>query len=176
MVPAKRRESSTHPGRSSRALRRMAEREKTARSHPAGLVGGSRLPFSATLHQHDIQALRLNYNELKVRAKGRHRSCWHESPPSSSLLPSERRLYDRDGEALGERMRITGSCNVVELAGSILGDDPGHAPDADPGGRRTGRLQEGDRRPCRDMQESPTWIPSAAVSSSSAAGAARPSR
>jgi hypothetical protein len=56
--------------------------------------------------------LRLNYNDLKTRAKGRHvpdSTAFIEFAGLSSVQ------YIIEMERPGERMKITGSCNVVEL-------------------------------------------------------------
>ena len=57
--------------------------------------------------------LRLNYNDLRARAKGRHHvpdsTAFIEFAGLSSVQ------YTIEMERPGERMKITGTCNVAEL-------------------------------------------------------------
>ncbi len=54
--------------------------------------------------------LRLNYNDLKARAKGHH-----HVPDAAAFIEFAGVQCIIEMERLGERMKITGSCNVMEL-------------------------------------------------------------
>jgi len=60
--------------------------------------------------------LRLNYNDLKARAKGHHGVPVPGSSAFIEFAAISTVDYTIEMERPGERMRIKGSCNVVELA------------------------------------------------------------